>query len=109
MIVFEYGYDTPKDFTGVCKILGDNSIRYYKNDNLHREDGPAVECANGDKQWYINDEHHREDGPAVEYINGRKSWWFKDIIYGYDNDFTIETWKEKVEELKREDKLSIFI
>ena len=23
-------------------------------DKLHREDGPAIECANGDKEWYLN-------------------------------------------------------
>jgi NTP pyrophosphatase (non-canonical NTP hydrolase) len=45
------------------------------NDELHREDGPAVEYSNGDKRWYLNDELHREDGPAVEYADGTKYWW----------------------------------
>ena len=31
------------------------------------------EC--GSREWYLNDELHREDGPAVEHANGRKSWW----------------------------------
>ena len=51
---------------------------YYKDHEmtiLHREDGPAIEYANGDKSWYINDKLHREDGPAIEYANGDKSWW----------------------------------
>ena len=26
----------------------------------------------GDKHWYLNDECHREDGPAIEYANGYK-------------------------------------
>jgi hypothetical protein len=43
---------------------------------LHREDGPAVEWANGTKMWYLNGEFHREDGPAVEYANGTK-WWYR--------------------------------
>jgi len=30
----------------------------------HREDGPAVECANGYKYYYINGKRHREDGPS---------------------------------------------
>ncbi|AFU69171.1 hypothetical protein P700755_002397 [Psychroflexus torquis ATCC 700755] len=42
---------------------------------FHREDGPAVEYANGDKYWFINDVRHREDGPAIENFNGVK-WWY---------------------------------
>jgi hypothetical protein len=41
---------------------------------LHRDDGPAVEWADGDKEWYQNGLWHREDGPAVEWHNGSK-WW----------------------------------
>ena len=26
-------------------------------------------------EWYINGKLHREDGPAVEYANGYKGWW----------------------------------
>ena len=44
----------------------------WKNEKneLHREDGPAIEYANGDRYYYINDKLHREDGPAVDYSNG---------------------------------------
>lgn len=24
---------------------------------------------------------HREDGPAIEYANGDKLWWLNDILY----------------------------
>ena len=51
---------------------------YYSDKELkirHREDGPAVEGANGYKSWYINDKLHREDGPAIEYADGYKAWW----------------------------------
>ena len=48
---------------------------WYLNDNLHREDGPAIEWADGDKYWYLNDNLHREDGPAVEYSGGTKYWY----------------------------------
>ena len=27
--------------------------RYYWNNKLHREDGPAVEWSNGTKEWYL--------------------------------------------------------
>jgi hypothetical protein len=32
----------------------------------------------GDKCWYLNGKLHREDGPAIEYANGYKSWWLND-------------------------------
>ena len=42
---------------------------------LHRENGPAVECADGDKFWHQNGQRHRTDGPAIEWSYGTKSWW----------------------------------
>ena len=30
--------------------------------------------ANGTKIWYRNDQLHREDGPAAEYASGTKYW-----------------------------------
>ncbi len=41
----------------------------------HRLDGPAMEFADGTKQWYQNDLLHRLDGPAIERPNGYKAWW----------------------------------
>jgi len=29
-----------------------------------------VVAENGNVRWYLNDELHREDGPAVEYSDG---------------------------------------
>lgn len=86
MIEFTFPMDCKNNFfTGVCKVLVDNSIRHYKNGNLHRE-----------------------DGPAYEFVNS-KSWWYKDKCYGVDNDFTIKSWKQKVKKIKREEELKIFI
>lgn len=48
---------------------------YYKNNLLHREDGPAVEHPDGQKQYYFEGKLHRIDGPAVIHINGYKEWW----------------------------------
>ena len=50
---------------------------WYKEDLLHREDGPAIEHANGDKHWYKEGKLHREDGPAIEYVNGCKEYWLE--------------------------------
>ena len=56
-----------------------------------------TECkidANGNKFWYLNDKYHREDGPAIEYADGRTYYWIngKHIpqldnkhIYGKEN------------------------
>ena len=48
---------------------------YNEQGQRHREDGHAIESANGIKWWYINDKRHREDGPAVERTNGTKEWY----------------------------------
>jgi hypothetical protein len=45
------------------------------NGELHREDGPAIEWANGRKEWYYRGELHRENGPAVEHANGNEEYW----------------------------------
>ena len=61
-------------YNDVYELWGPATI-YLKNGKRHREDGPAIEYANGNKVWYINDKLHREDGPAVEYANGDKEWY----------------------------------
>ena len=51
---------------------------YYSDKSMtarHREDGPAVEWANGAKAWFINGKRHREDGPAIEDADGFKAWF----------------------------------
>ena len=57
-----------------CEVDEYGTKWWWLNSKLHREDGPAIENANGDKYWYLNDNLHREDGPAIEYANGFKSW-----------------------------------
>ena len=36
---------------------------------------PVRKIGNGSTRWYLNGQLHREDGPAVEYANGTKEWW----------------------------------
>jgi hypothetical protein len=52
--------------------------RYFLNDKLHREDGPAAEFVSGTKFWYQNNQRHRLDGPAIECSNGDKFWFIND-------------------------------
>jgi hypothetical protein len=71
-----------EDGPAVEFINGDKE--WWINDKRHREDGPACECSNGYKAWYKNGELHREDGPACEYANGNKSWWLNGLLHRED-------------------------
>jgi len=59
------GYEIEEDLNGRI---------YYMDGEFHREDGPAVEYADGTKYWYLNGKYHREDGPAIEYADGTREW-----------------------------------
>ena len=74
-----------KIFESVTKHVFDNRVEYRNDKNqLHREDGPAREYANGSKYWYINGKCHRENGPAIEYANGTKSWYLNGQLHRED-------------------------
>ena len=73
-------------------VIKDN-IYYYKDKEmkiLHREDGMAVELADGTKYWYLNGIRHRIDGPAVEWADGYKAWYLNDIYMEF------QKWKQEV-------------
>ncbi len=44
-------------------------------DTFHREDGPAIECKSGTKEWWVNGKRHRDDGPAIESKRGLREWY----------------------------------
>lgn len=73
---------------------------WWVNGKLHREGLPAIERANGDKEWYQNGEAHREDGPAIEYADGTKEYWINGDRHRDDGpaieraDGTVEYWIE---------------
>jgi hypothetical protein len=69
---------------------------WWVNGERHRVDGPAIELANGYKSWWLNGKRHREDGPAIEYPNGYKQWYLNGVLYPQ------EEWFERLSE---EDKL----
>ena len=66
---------------GPAVELANGSKQWYLNGKLHREDGPANEWANGSKEWYLNGQRHREDGPAGEWWDGDKAWYLNDKVY----------------------------
>jgi hypothetical protein len=49
---------------------------WYCGGKLHRESGPAIERADGSRLWYCEGKFHREDGPAIERANGVREWWY---------------------------------
>jgi len=72
-----------------------NKYWYDSDGGLHREDGPAVEWAEGSKYWLKHDEYHREDGPAVEDSSGYKYYYLEGVRY------TEEDYWENIKELKK--------
>ena len=60
---------------GYSVEIDNDSIHWYLNGELHREDGPAIEYSDGEKSWYLNGERHRDDGPAIEWSNGYRVWY----------------------------------
>ena len=58
-----------------------NKRWYNEQRKLHREDGPAVELANGSKAWWLNDKLHREDGPAIEWASGDTFWYLNGKLH----------------------------
>jgi hypothetical protein len=63
----------------------DKTIRWYNDKKeLHRLDGPAIEDADGDKEWWVNGKRHRLDGPAIEWADGYKGWWVEGKCHRLD-------------------------
>jgi hypothetical protein len=58
------------------QIDEDGNKQWYKDDTLHREDGPACEWVNGDKYWYLDGKEHRIDGPAIEFAESHVYYWY---------------------------------
>ncbi len=78
----------------------DGHKEWWRDGKRHRDDGPAVERADGTKVWCRDDKYHRDDGPAVECANGDKEWW-RDGKYHRDDgpavervDGTKEWWRD---------------
>ena len=85
-----------------CVETVNGSKYWYKNNHLHREDGPAIEHACGDKQWYLNGKLHRTDGPAIEWTDGDNSWYLDHKKYSFSE------WCDKLN-LSREEKCELVL
>ena len=85
-----YGEEIFLNSESIEKIKNDQtnsneSIHYYSNNKLHREDGPAIENYNKEYHYYIDNKRHRIDGPAIEYPNGHKRYYLDNKEYSYED------------------------
>lgn len=71
-----------KDFTGILFIKDIQKNLHYKNGKLHCEDGPALYSYSKDKT--------KQD----------LKWYYDGVYFGSNDDFTVETWREKIKGLK---------
>ncbi len=62
-------------------INPDGTQCWYKEDNLHREDGPAIIKPDGEQRWFKEGKIHREDGPAVICSDGSQYWYKEGKLY----------------------------
>jgi len=77
---------------------------YYKDREMtmhHRLDGPAIEWADGDKEWFVDGKLHRLDGPAYEDVDGNKKWFVddKELTEEQFNALTAPTLELTLEEI----------
>ena len=67
-------------------IVCTNGYReWWQNGQPHRDNGPAAVWPDGGKIWHQNGLRHREDGPAVEYASGDLEWWLYGVRYSEQN------------------------
>lgn len=55
-------------------VSPDGTTKWYKNNTLHRHDGPAIKRADGSEEWYTKGQLHRADGPAIKRADGSEEW-----------------------------------
>lgn len=69
-------YPDPADLRITIRIDKDGNVSWYRDDKLHRSNGPAIKTVDGTLQWFVDGKMHRTDGPAWEGITGYKAWYF---------------------------------
>ena len=62
-------------------VYDDRTVWKNQNDELHRENGPAIEWNDGTKSYCKDGLIHRLDGPAIEYPDGYKQYWIEGKRY----------------------------
>lgn len=55
-------------------IRPDGSEEWHLNNQLHREDGPAI-ISKEFQAWYIHSQCHRDNNPAIIWNDGVEFWY----------------------------------
>lgn len=90
--------------------IAENGTMVWKNSigQIHNEDGPAIERADGSKAWFINGELQRIGGPAIELSNGECFWFLpkkERVKNNFDFGEKMHTREEYFDRLSEEDKI----
>jgi len=86
------------NFTGKLWDVNNTKVNYV-NGMLHSENYPAVIKHNIEKIWCKEGIRHREDGPAIECVNGHKEWWLNGWQYDNEQKYKIALRKIKLERI----------
>ena len=105
------------------KVIEKGAVLYYKNNLLHRKDGPAMVMKDGTQVWYKNGQihsynnepalitsdgfrawydtgiRHRSDGPAVIHPDGKLSFYYLGYFAAEEEVFNLKPWRTEVEGL----------
>jgi hypothetical protein len=72
---------------------------YNESGKAHSfEDRPSIMIRDSATAWTKDNEYHREDGPAIIHKRGAKRWYLNSWSYG-NGDEPPEKYLEKLEEL----------
>jgi hypothetical protein len=95
---------------GPAITFSNGTVMWYKDGKLHREDGPAIYFPLGVEMWYMHGLLHREDGPAIKTNDGLSKWYINGQLHRDDGpaveypDGSCEWWVNGVrQENKSED------
>ena len=90
----------------------EGTIRWYKDNKLHRDQQPAVEYENGITEWYQYGVLHRDnDLPAIDLCNGYGEWYIQGkkhrtngpaVFYSLEHVEVKEWWLEGIEYTEEE-------
>jgi hypothetical protein len=68
-----------------CRVDTYGAVCYYNAlGQQHRVHGPAVEYADGHREWWQNGQLHRLGGPAIEYTDGSRAWFQNGWLHRMD-------------------------
>ena len=100
-------------FSGRC-VWAHGETNFFKDGELHREDGPAQIFQNGTERWWLFSRLHRLDGPAVVRTTGRHDFYLHGVHFPLEEDhaqgvFALEEIEKQVQDLGEKRKALIFV